>query len=60
MVGQVATRCNSAMSKLQVRLDKDVESLVKKSAKDNSRTVPREVNHLLREVLKPKKNDRQS
>lgn len=40
------------MAKYQVRLERDVAELVKRSAKDNSRSFPKEVNHLLRELLK--------
>jgi hypothetical protein len=54
MMGQNVSLCVSIMAKAQVRLEKDVAVLVKKSAKQNSRSVPKEVNHLLREVLKSK------
>jgi hypothetical protein len=37
----------------QVRLDEDVAKLVAEAAKENSRTLPREVNHVLRKVYKP-------
>ena len=35
---------------LQVRIDRDLESAVHESATKNSRTAPREVNHVLRGV----------
>lgn len=40
------------MAKPQIRLDRDVAILVQKSAQANSRSLPKEVNHILREVLK--------
>jgi hypothetical protein len=43
------------MAKAQIRLENDVASLAKKSAKDNSRSLVKEVNHLLRELLNGKK-----
>jgi hypothetical protein len=36
------------MGKPQIRLEKDVAGFVLESAKDNSRTPPAEVNHVLR------------
>jgi len=36
------------MGKPQIRLDKDVAGFVLESAKQNSRSVPAEVNHVLR------------
>lgn len=37
------------MSIPQIRLEKDVAVLTKKSADKNSRSLPKEVNHILRE-----------
>lgn len=39
------------MAKTQVRLEKDVAVLAKKSAQTNSRSLVKEVNHILRDVL---------
>lgn len=44
------------MAKPQVRLDRKVASLLAKSAKANMRSVPKEANRLLLEVLES--NDR--
>ncbi len=36
------------MEKAQIRLEKDVTALVKKASEANSRSIPKEVNHVLR------------